>query len=139
MPVTFFSEGIRFRLAHQKKIRSWIEQAILNEREQPGDLNIIFCSDVFLLDLNRRYLNHDLFTDILTFNTRDDTGFVSGDLYISIDRVKENSLTFKNPFRHELHRVIIHGILHLLGYSDKKKRQIAKMREKEAAYLSLLD
>jgi len=138
MAVRFFSEEIKFKLAHPRKTSYWINEAIAKEKSEPGDLNFIFCSDSFLHSLNKEYLYHNTFTDIVTFDQRTDADQpVSGDIYISIERVRENASKYDEPFDGELHRVIIHGVLHLLGYKDKKPSDKALMRKKEEAYLSL--
>ena len=107
------------------------EGAVLNS------VNYIFCSDDHLREMNIKYLKHKTFTDIITFNYGADEGTIEGDIFISIDRVKENAKKFKSDFDTELHRVIIHGVLHLIGYNDKAKTEKALMREKEDTYLSL--
>jgi rRNA maturation RNase YbeY len=138
MAVRFFSEEIQFKLPHPRKTSNWILETIGHERSQAGDLNFIFCSDSYLHTINQEYLNHNTLTDIVTFDHRvkkDEP--LSGDIYISIDRIKENASKFDEPMDRELHRVIIHGVLHLLGYKDKKSSDKALMRKKEEAYLSL--
>lgn len=135
--VKFFYEGVKFTLKNPRKVSSWIKAAILKEEREPGQLNYIFCSDSYLLKINLHYLNHNTYTDIITFDNSDTPGLIEGDIYISIDRVDENSSKFGNTFENELHRVMIHGALHLLGYSDKSPKQKSIMRGKEDAYLSL--
>ena len=139
MAIRFFSEEVEFRLPHPRKTSTWIKEALKSEKCQPGDINYIFCTDSYLLSLNQEYLNHDTFTDIITFNNSEkgESGVISGDIYISIERVTENASRYKVPFDAELHRVIIHGVLHLLGYQDKKTTDKELMRKKEEAYLSL--
>lgn len=138
MAIRFFSEEVKFKLAHPRKTSNWIKQAVSSEKGALGELNYIFCSDSYLLGINQQYLNHNTLTDIITFDHRGgEDGPISGDIYISIERVKENAQAFKVPFEVELHRVIIHGVLHLLGFKDKKKADQALMRKKEEAYLSL--
>ena len=102
---------------------------------QTGHLSFVFCTDDYLLVVNKKFLNHDYYTDIITFDYSE-SNTVSGDLIISIDRVKENALTHQCSFNLELNRVIIHGVLHLLGFSDKTDDQISKMRELEGLYLA---
>lgn len=133
--INFFSEEISFTLKNKIKVRDWITKTVQQENKQLGELNFIFCSDEYLLDLNRQYLNHDTFTDIITF----DTGVgedLNGDIFISIDRIRENASSLNVPEVDELHRVIIHGVLHLIGYGDKKPSEKKKMTEKEDFYLS---
>ena len=100
-----------------------------------GTISIIFCSDNYLLEVNKQYLNHNYFTDIITFNNVEDS-VISGDLFISLDRVKENAETFHSKFVVELYRVVFHGILHLIGYNDKTETEKKLMRQKEDFYLS---
>ena len=135
--IYFFKEDIKFRLNKSAQIESWVKAVIKKEGSKPGDINFIFCSDKFLLDINRRFLNHDYFTDIITFD-ESESGLTSGEIYISIDRVKDNAQTLNAQFHVELKRVIIHGVLHLLGYKDSTKAQKKEMRLKEDTYLSLL-
>jgi rRNA maturation RNase YbeY len=111
-------------------IKNWIKEIIRNNGKIAGDLNIIFMSDDQLLEMNRNYLRHNYYTDIITFNYNSENK-ISGDICISTDRVSENSILFNSTFEGELHRVIIHGILHLLGYDDKSTIQKQKMRELE--------
>lgn len=117
-------------------LRNWINQTIKREKRITGDLSFNFCSDDYLLSVNREHLNHDYYTDIITFDFCEENT-VSGDIYISIDRVKENAKTERKTIQNELHRVIIHGVLHLCGYKDKKPADARIMREKEDFYLSL--
>ena len=114
--------------------KKWINETINNEQKRVGDISIVFCSDDYLLKVNNEFLKHDFYTDIITFDYCEDD-LISGDLMISIDRVKENAETSKGLFIDELHRVIIHGVLHLLGYHDKSKEDIRVMREREDFYL----
>lgn len=137
MATRFFSEEISFKLPHPRKTSSWIRDTIIKEKGQPGDLNYIFCSDQYLLSINQQYLNHNTLTDIITFDYSEGGSVISGDIYISIERVEENARHFGVSLDEELHRVIIHGALHLLGYKDKKSGDKALMRKKEEAYLSL--
>ncbi|MFH1321043.1 MAG: rRNA maturation RNase YbeY [Bacteroidota bacterium] len=131
----------------------WIIETVYRENNQAGNINYIFCNDEYLNKLNRKYLKHSTLTDILTFdysekkddgrgtgdeNLNDKKNIITGDIFISIDRVKENAKKYNNKFKDELHRVMIHGILHLLGYNDKTSSEKAIMREKEDFYLSLL-
>jgi len=138
--VKYFREDTRFVFKNRRDNNEWIKDVIASESEKikfkTGDVNIIFCSDEYLLELNKTYLSHDFYTDIITFDNCSDK-IISGDLFISIDRVRENSKTYFSSFDEELHRVIIHGVLHLLGYKDKTKAQSKLMREKESFYLKL--
>jgi rRNA maturation RNase YbeY len=135
--INFFSQDISFILPKSRKITSWIKMVVKSEGHTLEALNFIFCSDEHLLGINRQYLNHKTYTDIITFDTSEHDRKIEGDIFVSIERVKENALKLNIPFQDELHRVIIHGVLHLLGYSDKTVSQIKEMRKKEDAYLSL--
>jgi probable rRNA maturation factor len=135
--IRFHSEITGFKPLSPLIRRRWIEQVIRAEKKSPGNLNFIFCSDPYLLDINVRYLNHDYYTDVITFDYSSGKT-VAGDIFISIDRVKDNALTEKQDFETELSRILIHGVLHLLGYSDKGSIPKAQMRKKEDKYLSLL-
>jgi rRNA maturation RNase YbeY len=137
--IHFFNEDVDFSLSSETSITRWISSTIKKEGQNLAELNFVFCSDKYLLQLNTTYLNHDYYTDILTFDHRENTTEpVSGDIFISIDRVRENSITNRVTFENELHRVIIHGVLHLLGYSDHSPEERISMRKKEDACLSLL-
>jgi probable rRNA maturation factor len=136
--IQFFSEKTRFKLKNPRKTASWIKSVIKAEDKALISLNYIFCSDEHLRGINVEYLNHKTYTDIITFNYNPSKAEIEGEIYISIDRVKENAEKFKVEFEIELHRVIIHGVLHLIGYNDKTKTQKSLMREKEDSYLSLL-
>ena len=118
-------------------ILDWYTKVSLQEDKDLGDVTIIFCSDDYLLEVNREHLDHDYYTDIITFDYSD-FPIVSGDLFISVDRVKENATDFNVSFEHELHRVIIHGFLHLCGYFDKTNEDELLMRSKENQALSLI-
>ncbi len=135
--IQFFYEDIDFKLKNSRKITPWLKNAIKQEGKIAGDLNFIFCSDEHLIKINREYLHHDTYTDIITFDTSEEQNRISGDIFISFDRVKENAAKFQTKIEDELHRVIMHGILHLVGYSDKTSKNKIIMREKEDAYLSL--
>lgn len=136
--IRFFSEKVRFKLPRPTKTSNWLKKAIQNEGFQLNSLNIIFCSDVHLGKINQHYLNHKTLTDIITFDNSLEQGSIEGDIFISIPRVRENATKFQVTFDSELHRVMVHGVLHLLGYNDKSKHQKTIMRKKEDAYLSLL-
>ena len=125
-----------FKLKFTKNIASWISGAIINEAYKEGDINFIFCEDNYLLKMNVKYLKHNELTDIISFDYTMGK-MVSGDIFISIDRIKENALQFNVKVEDELHRVIIHGILHCCGYKDKTKEDKLLMRKKEDYYLSL--
>ncbi len=136
--VTFFNEEISFHLKQKLFLKKWIADVIALENKKIGAINYIFCNDSYLLQINLEYLKHDTLTDIITFDyTQDSKGYISGDIFISIDRVQENAKELKILFEKELNRVMIHGVLHLLGYKDKSKAQKAIMRQKEDNSLSL--
>lgn len=139
IPVHFFSEDLVFTLKQKTHVRNWIKFTITAEGYKLAELNFIFCSDPYLLTINQQYLNHDTFTDIITFDNSEVEKEITGDIFISIDRIRENAIKFKVPFEDELHRVIIHGTLHLLGYPDKTKAAKAIMTQKEDEYLAKRD
>lgn len=136
MPIRFFSEDIEFKLTTPGRIRQWITKSALKEKKATGEINYIFCSDKYLLALNQQYLNHDTLTDIITFDNSE-RKTISGEIYISVERVVENSAKYGVELENELRRVIIHGVLHLCGYKDKSATQKSAMRKKEDACLSL--
>ena len=125
-----------FILEDSEKIKIWIEDVIKKEKKIVGDITYIFCDDDYLLERNKEFLNHNTLTDIITFNYCIDNN-ISSDIMISIDRVKENSTIFENSFNEELKRVMIHGILHLIGYNDKSEEEEELMRKKENFYLNI--
>jgi len=134
--INFFEEGISFTLKDKAKVRTWVTDTVIAEGYRLKELNYIFCSDEYLLQINQQYLNHDTLTDIVTFDNSEIPGNITGDIFISIERVRENASKFNVSERDELHRVVIHGALHLLGYTDKSKTDKAKMTEKEDFYLT---
>ena len=136
MPIRFFYEEVDFKIKSPLKTRRWIIESAIKEKKQITEVNYIFCSDEYLLDLNTKYLRHKTLTDIITFDSSDGPS-ISGEIYISIERVRENVTKFSSEFSDELHRVMIHGILHLCGYKDKSPSEKTLMRKKEDAYLSL--
>ncbi|MBI1770043.1 MAG: rRNA maturation RNase YbeY [Bacteroidetes bacterium] len=136
MPIRFFCEEIEFKISNPKKVKDWLRQSASRERREIGEINYVFCSDQYLLKLNQQYLNHKTLTDIITFDYSEGKT-VSGEIYMSIERVTENSAKFGCEFEDELHRVMIHGALHLCGYKDKSSSDKTLMRKKEDAYLSL--
>lgn len=136
MAVTFSIEKTGFTLKNRKKIRQWISEVIECEQMQVGALSYLFCDDKSLLQINQQFLHHDTFTDIVTFDYVQG-GLVSGDIIISVERVAENAKKFGVPFEQELHRVIIHGVLHLLGNADKTEEEATRMRMLEEKALEL--
>ena len=137
MPVNYFSEETQFLLSEPEAHASWINSVIELESHEASDINFIFCSDDYLLELNRKHLNHDYYTDVITFDNTEDTGGISGDVFISIDRVAENAEKLAFTLQDELDRVMVHGVLHLLGYGDKTEKEALEIRKKEDHYLSL--
>lgn len=134
--ISFFTEDIDFTLKDKAKVRNWIGETIKTEGfNRIGELTFVFCSDEYLLDINKQYLNHDTYTDIVTFDSSEEEDVISGDIFISIERIRENATKFSVTERDELHRVIIHGVLHLCGYYDKKKEDKELMTAKENEYL----
>ena len=129
--IFFFKEGIKFRLSEKDKLRRWILKLIEAEGFDLLNINFIFCTDTFLRKINRQYLNHDYFTDVITFDNSVAKKIAYGDIYISIDRVRINSISFDTSFTEELQRVMVHGVLHLLGYGDKNKAQKIEMKKME--------
>lgn len=137
MPTKFFNEDTSYQLKNKKILKNWIDLTIQNEKYISGNVNIIFTSDKYLLSINKKYLNHNYYTDIVTFNYCEDNT-IHGDIFISIDTVKNNSKRFGVKHTEEVHRVIIHGILHLIGYDDQNDEEKALMRQKENYYLERL-
>ena len=136
MPIEFHSLLPSFKLKSTKKLSEFIQLLAYSEEHEIGDLHFIFCTDDYLLNLNKQYLKHNTLTDIITFDYNENDE-VSGDIFISIDRVKENASTFQQLFITELNRVIFHGVLHLCGYKDKQPAHQKLMRSKEDFYLNL--
>ena len=135
--IRFFSEDISFKIDLPRKKSQWIKEVARREKKTIKEINYIFCSDEYLLQLNQGFLNHKTLTDIITFDNSEGKNGLEGEIYISIERVQENAIKFNNEFEDELHRVMIHGVLHLIGYKDKKPSEKALMRKKEEACLSL--
>ncbi len=133
--IHFFVEKTPFAVPGKRILRRWMESVIRRENGTPGEINFIISNDDYLLKLNKKYLKKKSYTDILTFPMGEDSGTVSADIYISIDRVRENSKKFKQQVKKELARVMVHGILHMMGYQDEGEENVAKMREKEENYL----
>ena len=135
--ITFNSET-SFTLKNQKKLADWISNVVLSEDFEVGEINYIFCDDVYLHKINQEFLNHDTFTDIISFDYTLGKE-VGGDIFISIERVLENAEKFNEVFENELHRVMIHGILHFMGYKDKTKKEKTLMRTKEDEKIFILN
>lgn len=137
--INFFEEDISFNLPQKTLIKQWIKNVAQQEGAKVKELNFIFCSDPYLKQVNLDYLQHDYFTDIITFDNSEKDKLLEGDIFISVDRIKENSQQFSVSFEQELRRVIIHGVLHLLHYGDKTENEKQLMRQKEDASLYLYD
>lgn len=136
--INFYSEDIKFDLPNDSLIFDWINKTIINESKILRHLSFIFCSDTYLHKINIGYLNHDTFTDVITFPYSEGKT-IEGDIFISIDRIRENAKSFGVSFDDELHRVMIHGTLHLIGYSDKTTKDKIQMTQKENEYLTKLN
>jgi probable rRNA maturation factor len=140
--IRFINEGLAFTLKEKKRIRRWLLSAVRSEKQLAGELCYVFCSDEHLREMNKKFLAHNYYTDILSFDYTEADGKnakkqkVSGEMLISLDRVRENAKDLKIHFDEELKRVMIHGLLHLLGYADKSPAEKAKMRKKEDTYLA---
>lgn len=134
--IQFFEEDINFKLKNKTLVRQWVTEALASEGFKLKELNYIFCSDAYLLQINQQYLDHDTYTDIVTFDNSEIEGVIVGDIFISIERIRENAQKFQQTETDELHRVIIHGALHLSGYTDKSAGDKKKMTQKEDFYLS---
>jgi len=137
--VNFYSEvNPPFKIFHKKILKEWILLTAKEHAFSVSEINIVFCDDERILAVNNEYLNHNYYTDIITFDLSEETKTIQADLYVSIETVFSNSVKLKNTFEKEMLRVVIHGILHLLGYKDKEKEDIKNIREKEDACLNLL-
>ena len=133
--ISFFEEDIQYNLKDKNKVKQWIKDTIAAEGYKLDELTYIFCSDAYLLQINQQYLNHDTYTDIITFDNSSEDGVITGDIFISIERIRENAAKFDQSVTDELHRVIIHGALHLLGYKDKTAFDSKNMTQMEDKYL----
>lgn len=131
--ITFNNQDISFTLKNKTILKTWIKATIEKKKRKAGDINFIFCSDEHLLGVNQQFLNHNTYTDIITFDySKDDSKMpISGDIFISVERVEENAKKFGKTKENEMHRVLIHGTLHLLGYKDKTKATKAEMTKQE--------
>ena len=135
--VQFFTADVKYILRDKNSIRNWLERVAAKEMASIDELNIIFCSDDFLYQLNVEHLDHHTLTDIITFDYSQSKNRLNGEMYISIDRVRENSKYLKIKLQDELHRVIVHGLLHLCGYTDKTPHKKTEMRKREDDCLSI--
>jgi len=134
--ILFFTEDSTYRIRKKRLLREWLFDVIAGESKRVGELNIVLCSDEYLHKINLEYLNHDTLTDIVTFDYTENN-IISGELYISIERVKDNTKVFSTFTMDELHRVIVHGVLHLCGFGDKTEKEKQLMTSKENFYLAL--
>ena len=134
--ISYFFEDTQFVFKGRQRNNRWLRLVAESEIRRIGDISIIFCSDNYILDINMKYLQHDYFTDIITFDYCEGEK-LSGDLFISVDSVRENAVQYGTEFADELNRVMVHGILHLIGYDDHTQKDIKTMRSKENYYLSL--
>lgn len=133
--IRFFNEDVSYKLLHKLAIRQWLKQQAEREGYAVGDLNYIFCSDDYLLQVNRDYLQHDYYTDIITFDQSDDEKRIEGDIFISVDRVADNAGQLGVSAEQEMRRVLAHGLLHLCGYGDKTDDDARRMRQKEEEWM----
>lgn len=133
--ISYYFEDTDFVFKGKARNNRWLRIVAESEIRRLGDISIIFCSDNYILDINQRYLSHDYFTDIITFDYCEGDR-LSGDLFISVDSVRENAIEYGTEFPDEMNRVIVHGLLHLIGYDDHTEEEIKVMREKENYYLS---
>lgn len=136
MSIRFSAQSVNFDLREASKVKKWLTKVVIRRGKSVGNINYLFCDDEYLLEVNRQYLNHDTYTDIITFDYVAG-GLISGDILISIERVKDNAGKFGVTFECELHRVIVHGVLHLLGQGDKTDEEAKEMRSQEEEALML--
>jgi len=136
MAIYFSNERVEFDLQEPERVKKWISHVVRIRGKRVGEVNYIFCNDAYLIEVNRTYLDHDTYTDIITFDYVAGN-IVSGDIFISIERVRENARLFDASFEHELHRVLIHGIHHLLGQGDKNETEAKQMRNLEEESLKI--
>lgn len=136
--IRFFAEDTAYKLSRKTVVKQWLTDQAKREGVAVRTLNYIFCSDDYLLQINREHLNHDYYTDIITFDTSDDEGVIEGDIFISVERVDDNWRIQQTSFANEMHRVMAHGLLHLCGYGDKTDDEVVLMRRKEDEWLTAL-
>lgn len=135
--INFFSEKKTFEVDHKDKLRLLLKEVCKQENAQLSFVNCVFCSDEYLLQINKKHLKHNFLTDIITFDFSEKKDQIEGDLYISVDRVKENAKKYGDTFKIETVRVVLHGLLHLMGYKDKSEKEKKRMRVLENKYVSL--
>ena len=139
MAIHFFQEGVSYRVLKKRVLGLWLKKAAKEHGHHIDVVNIILCSDGFLLEINHQYLNHDYYTDVITFSYHKRGQALTGDIYISIDRVKEDAKNFSISTEEELHRVMIHGFLHLMGFNDGKQKEKNEMTQWENQHLAELN
>ncbi|SMD42507.1 rRNA maturation RNase YbeY [Aquiflexum balticum DSM 16537] len=139
MAILFFEEDIKFSLNQKNKYKKWLKEVADSENYKIKELNYIFCSDEYLYQINQQYLNHHTYTDIITFDNSEEAKLIEGDVFISIERIKENALREKNSFEKEMLRVMSHGLLHLMGYKDKNPKDKILMSQREDESISLFE
>ena len=136
--IYFFFQDIKLSIPNKKKLMEFIELIFKKESKNLDSINYVFCSDEFLLEINRQFLGRSYYTDVISFDLSEIRNKIQGEIYISIPRVRENAKIFKTSFKSELYRVIFHGVLHLCGYKDKSRLEIEKMKRMENFYLKKL-
>jgi rRNA maturation RNase YbeY len=136
--ILFFSENIDFKLKDKAILRNWLLKSISNEGKKVENINFIFCNDDYLLEINKKYLNRNTLTDVITFDYSEQEEVISGEIYISYQRIVDNATKYNQTLDNEIYRVMIHGILHLIGYDDNTENQKEIMAQKEDYCLSLL-
>lgn len=134
--IRFFNEDVSYKLPQKQALRQWLKRQAEREGYGIGELNYIFCSDEYVLQVNRDYLQHDYYTDIITFDQREEKDTIEGDIFISVERVADNAQQLNVSVEQEMRRVLAHGLLHLCGYGDKTDEEVAKMRMKEEEWLA---
>ncbi|MEA5405848.1 rRNA maturation RNase YbeY [Arcicella sp. DC2W] len=135
--IVFFNEDIDFKFGQKNQLKAWLKKVAESEGFKMRNLNYIFCSDEYLHKINLEYLDHDTYTDIITFDNSEEEEDIEGDIFVSIERVKDNSQELKTEFLDEFKRVLVHGLLHLCGYDDHSDEDEAQMRELESKYISI--
>ncbi|MET3129332.1 rRNA maturation RNase YbeY [Arcicella rosea] len=137
--IVFFNEDIDFKFGQKNQLKAWLKKVAESEGFKMRNLNYIFCSDEYLHKINLEYLDHDTYTDIITFDNSEGEEDIEGDIFVSIERVKDNSQELKTEFLDEFKRVLVHGLLHLCGYDDHSDEDEAQMRELESKYISIFN
>lgn len=135
--IRFFNEDVAYKLPQKQATRQWLKQQAEREGYAVGDLNYIFCSDEHILQVNRDYLQHDYYTDVITFDQSEEAGKIEGDIFISVERVADNAAQLSVAVEQEMRRVLAHGFLHLCGYGDKTDEEVSQMRHKEDEWLAV--